>query len=321
MPAQIYRIRDVGRLQKRSRRIRESGGPWFDAERQECLQLKTRIEGWIEQQSGSVLCRRGRRVDHLSRVRFRLLCLANRLVLNYRIRGVDFRARVLRATRDDLGHIVLHTHLAGQTEIFEIRTVFDTFVPRPLQETRNSLQKIVEHLIGRNFPKAQILRSVVSQDLEHSLSGRYVRLQFRAGNSRWVAIACGPSESQATIDGVLGSGVLWRDLLRQRGLAGQDSLVILAPREKLLTLRSRLAWISGAGNDIQLMGMDCDSETLTPIDLSDCGNVDTAFTHVQTFLEGNREVDDERVQRVLALAPGRVTCSRLETGNKVVFRI
>src|SRR6185295_10885396 len=147
--------------------------------------------------------------------------------------------------------------------------------------------------------KAQILKSTVSSDLEHSLSGRYVRLQFRSGDSRWVAIAAGPEENQATIDGLLSNGLLWRCFLRDRGLAGQDKLLLLGPSDKLLVLKSRLAWISGTSRDIRLMAMGSDTETLTWVDLSDCGNLDTALTRVQTFSDSKSVDDDERVQKVL----------------------
>src|SRR6187431_362495 len=98
MPVRSYKIRDAYQQTGRSRHIRESGGRWCDAERQERLQLKVRIEGWIEQQTNPVLYRQGRRVDPLSQVRFKLDCVVKTLVLNCRIRGMNLRARVLQAS-------------------------------------------------------------------------------------------------------------------------------------------------------------------------------------------------------------------------------
>jgi hypothetical protein len=322
MTAQPYRIRDAYRRPGWSRRIRESGERfWCDPERQERLQLKARIEGWIEQQTDPVLYRQGRRVDQLNQVRFSLDCIVKNLVLNCRIQGTNLRARVLEATQDDFGAVGLQAEFRGRMEIFEIRPALETLISRPLEETRSDFQQTVENLIFRNFPKAQILKSAVSTDLEHSLSGKHVRLQFRAGNSGWVAIAAGPRENQAAIDGILSNGLLWRGFLRQRGLAGQDKLLLLAPWNKLLVLKSRLGWISGAGRDIQLMAMDSETETLTSVDLRDCGNLDTALTQVQTFSDGKSLDDDERARRVLGLAPEQITGSRSENGNSVAFRI
>ena len=177
MPAHPYRIRDAYRRPGWSLRIRESGGRfWCDAERQERLELKARIEGWIEQQTDPVLYRQGRRVDRLSQVRFSLDCIVKNLVLNCLIQGTNLHARVLRATQDDFGTVALQAQLPGKMEIFEIRPALETLISRPLQETRSDFQQTVENLIRRNFPKAQILKSTVSPDLEHSLSGKYVRL-------------------------------------------------------------------------------------------------------------------------------------------------
>ena len=120
---------------------------------------------------------------------------------------------------------------------------------------------------------------------------------------------------------MLSNGLLWRGFLEQRGLAGRDKLLLLAPSNKLLVLKSRLGWISGAGRNIQLMAMDAEAETLTPVDLRDCGNLDTALTQVQTLFNGKSLGDDEHVRRVLGLAPEQITWSRSENSNSVVFRI
>jgi len=321
MSAQSYKIRDPYRLPRWSRRIRESGGMWCDAERQERLQLKARIESWIEQQSEPVLYLQGRRVDRLNQVRFKLDCVVKSLVLNCRNRGMNLRARVLQASQDDFGTVALRTELWGRIEVIEIRPALETPVRRPLLETRTGFQRTVENLIRRSFPAAQILKSTVASDLEHSLSGKYVRLQFRSEGSGWVVIAAGPHENQATVDGLLSSGLLWRGFLRERGLAGQDKLLLLGPSNKLLVLKSRLAWISGAGRDIQLMAVDSEAETLTAVELGDCGNLDTALTQVQTFSDGRGVHDDERVRRVLGLAPEQITWSRSGNGKSVAFRI
>lgn len=321
MTARVYKICDAHRRPHWSRRIRESRPSWCDAERQERLQLKARIEGWIEHQADPVLYRQGRRVDRLNQLRFSLDCIVKNLVLNCRINGTSVRARVLHATQDDFGAVALQAELSGRPEILEIRPALETLIPRPLQESRRHLQGTVESLVRRNFPKAQILKSVVSTDLEHSLSGKYVRLQFRSGNSCWVAIAAGPQENQATIDGLLSNGLLWRDYLRQRGLARQDRLLLLGPSNKLLVLKSRLAWIAGTRHDLQLMAMDSETETLTSVDVADCGNLDTALTQVHRFSDGKSFDDDGRVRRLLSLAPDQITWSRSENGKRVAFRI
>ncbi|MCI0722212.1 MAG: hypothetical protein L0338_25055 [Acidobacteria bacterium] len=323
MPSQACRKRyAIRRRLGWLRRVRETGGkPWLDDEQQERLKLKARIEEWIQQQPEPVLYRQGRRVDLLKHLRLTLDCISRDLILTCRTRTTRVRGRVVQATQDEFGTVALRTQLLGITEIFEIRPAQETAGLRPFQEARGDFQKTVERLIGKNFPKARILSSVVSPDLEHSLSGKYVRLHFQSGRSRWLAIAASPQEDQAAIDGLLSSGLLWRDFLKEHGSTGEGKLLLLAPRGKLLVLKSRLGWIRGAGGQIHLMEMDSEKEALTFVDLSDCGNLDTALTQVQTFSGTRGLADDERVQRLLALAPEHITWVRRGNGNTVGFRI
>jgi hypothetical protein len=67
------------------------------------------------------------------------------------------------------------------------------------------------------------------------------------------------------------------------------------------------------------MVMDSETETLTPVDLWDCGNLDTALTQVQTISDGKSLDDDERVRRVLSLAPEQITWSRSENATPLRF--
>jgi len=321
MAAQGYRIPSrIG--PRRSRQVREThGGFWFDCERQERVRLKTRIEQWIQELTDPVLYRQGRRLDRLQELRFRLDCMARSLVLNCRVQGTHIAARVLCASQDGFGSVALQVQFGRRIEIFEIRPAPEVVVSRPHQETRRDFQQTVENLIRKSFSKAQILRSAMGTDLEYSLSGKYVRVDFRFGNLRWLAIAAGPQETQATIDGLLSAALLWRDLLRQQGLVGPAKLLLLAPWNKLLVLKSRLGWIRGAGRDLQLAAFDLEMETLTLTDLEDCGNLDTALTQVQTSPDGLMLNDNQCVRRVVGLAPGLITWSCSGKSRTVTFRI
>ncbi|MBM3800714.1 MAG: hypothetical protein FJW26_00215 [Acidimicrobiia bacterium] len=319
--ANRYRIREAAsRGQGWRCRIRESAGDFgSEGERLERLRLKAEIEQWIAQQVDPVIYRQGRRIGPLAKAHFSLDCMARCLLLRCRMRGSELRAPVLRAVRDQYGAVVLHTRLARETEILEIRPANESLAQCPLEETRRQFQTEVGRLIKRHFPGSQVLKSTLSSDLEHSLSGKYVRVQLRARGVDWLAIAVGPEETQATIDGVLGNGLLWRDLLRQRGLALRDKLAILAPEGKLLVLKSRLGWIRGAGRDIQLFSIEPGCRMLRLADLADCGNLNTAVTQVETLLDFGEVHDDPRVPRLLGLAPGQIAFSR--TGNTLVFRL
>jgi hypothetical protein len=68
-----------------------------------------------------------------------------------------------------------------------------------------------------------------------------------------------------------------------------------------------------------LFSIDSGFRALSQADLADCGNLDTAITRVQTLLDLGDLHGDQRVQRLLGLAPGQIACSR--TGNSLAFRL
>jgi hypothetical protein len=151
---------------------------------------------------------------------------------------------------------------------------------RSMKVFRHQFQEALANLIKHNFPRVSILKSNSYSNLAYPLSGKYVRVIFNSGASQWHAIAAGPHESQANIDGLLSHGLLWREYVRERKPAKPVKLILIAPAGKALVLWSRLAWVSGAGRQILLMEMDVAQSSLRYVELSDCGNLDTALTRV-----------------------------------------
>ena len=160
---------------------------------------------------------------------------------------------------------------------------------RSMRAMRHQFQEALVNLIKHNFPRASILKSNTYSNLAYPLSGKYVRVIFNSGTSQWHAIAAGPHESQPNIDGLLSHGLLWREYVRERKPAKPVKLILIAPAGKALVLQSRLAWISGAGRQVLLMEMDVAQASLRYVELSDCGNLDTALTrvhHTRSFTGG-----------------------------------
>ncbi len=160
---------------------------------------------------------------------------------------------------------------------------------RSMRAMRHQFQEALVDLIKHNFPRASILKSNTYSNLAYPLSGKYVRVIFNSGTSQWHAIAAGPHESQANIDGLLSHGLLWREYVRERKPAKPVKLILIAPAGKALILGSRLVWISGAARQILLMEMDLAQSSLRYVELSDCGNLDTALTrvhHTRSLTEG-----------------------------------
>jgi hypothetical protein len=67
--------------------------------------------------------------------------------------------------------------------------------------------------LRRQYPQWNIAELTSAADLEHSLSPSYPRALLKKGSTAWAAIA---SPHGASVDGVLGFGLVWLDYLRRR---------------------------------------------------------------------------------------------------------
>jgi hypothetical protein len=253
----------------------------------------------------------GRRLGTLSTIGFGLSCSPTHLILSFRLASKRVRRRVIEALQDSFGALTIKTECLGRLEIMEVRPRPESALP--LKTWRRDFQKLVEAALLKNFSKAAILHSVVHSDLEHSLSGKYVRLRFRSGSSEWHALAVSPWEDQATIDGILSSGLLWRGFLQQETVRAVDRLLLIVPAEKARVLQSRLAWIRGAGRRIHLMVMEPEQRALSFVDLRDCGNLDTALTQVESLgrllRKAPSQVNDRPSEHLLETLILRDICS------------
>lgn len=264
-------------------RVRENvAGSWADSRQREAARLKAAIEAELWKLHHPQLFVNGRRIDDVDKAGLALSCAAGRVTASFRLASTVVRRRVVAMSRDSFGALALRTEAHGGSELIELRPGSESPSSGSLKELRRQFQVSVETLIARAFPRTTMLRSVVYSDLARSLSGKYVRLRFRSGASEWQALAVSPWEEAAAIDGILSSGLLWRDYLQGKDLGRCERLLLIAPSDKLLVLKSRLAWIRGAGRKIHLMGMELEKGALSFVDLGDCGNLDTALTQVQT---------------------------------------
>lgn len=301
----------------RRRGVRESGEPWRLVS-QEISELKARIEEWLAALQEPGLYLRGRRIGSLNDLELSFES-GRHLVVRYRTGGRQVRRRIIDASRSESGAVILQAAFLRREEPIEIRAAEAARPRQRLRAGRLHFQRMIEWIIARNFPRTRILASAVSTDLEHSISGKYVRITFLSGRSRWHAAAVSPWEDQATVDGLLSTALLWRDFLQRGNAARAEKLLLIAPAGKSLVLRSRMGWIAGAGRQIHLMEMDGDRESLVFVDPGDSGNLDTSLTQVQVPSDCAQALSDERAQRLVRLAADEI--NPVIRANHVAFRI
>jgi hypothetical protein len=142
-----------------------------------------------------------------------------------------------------------------------------------------------------------------------------------SGRHLWAALAVSPLEDQSTVDGILSSGLIWMEYLKQHHRPAPSRLLLLVPRDRGQVLRSRLKWIRGSGQELFLLEMDVDRESLAYVDLSDSGNVDTLLTRVSTFRSREDWSRKEEFRRLVNLSPEHIEPIYRPDSNSVSFRV
>lgn len=83
-----------------------------------------------------------------------------------------------------------------------------------------------------------------SPDLEHSLSGLYVRGTMHEGGRGWALLVAGPSEAD-TVENILAFGILWLDWCRNHSdKRAVEGLRLFAPEGTTRALRERALALS-----------------------------------------------------------------------------
>ncbi len=304
------------------RRIREDARPpSLTPEQRELQQLKTDIEKFVLSLDEPALYQDDQKLGLLDDLGFSLGCLGNRLLLTFQLQFKRVTRRILDIRTTERRSLEIQAQHFTASETFVIQPNQDTVPLKHFKQSRKKFQKYLEGLILRNFPKAKISHSTLHTNLEHSLSGRFVRLRFSSGRSQWAALAVNPSEEQATVDAILSNGIIWREYSKSLQAGSVGKLLLLVPANRLLVLKSRLGWIRGAGQEIHLMEMECERDALAFCDLTDSGNIDTMLSKVHILDSKQNYTRNPLYQRVINMAPHHIE-TRLRSGSNILsFRI
>jgi hypothetical protein len=300
-----------------SRRVRESKRPDYDPNDQSGL-FEAEIERFASSLITPVLYQNGSRIGTLEDLDLRIEPGNRGPILSFQFISRRVRRKILDIVRRDYLLEIQVEHF-NQKETFEIRELREVPSFGFAKNSRKSFQQCLEGMILRNFPEIRILRSVVHSDLEHSLSGRYVRMLLRSAGQHWASLAVSPLEDQTTVDGLLSQGLIWLDYLRQHYQPSR--LLLLVPQGRGQVLKSRLKWIRGSSPKLFLLEIDVDRESLAYVDLSDSGNVDTGLTRILPFRTGQSFAQSEEFKRLLALSPRHVKPVYRPDSDRISFRV
>jgi hypothetical protein len=183
--------------------------------------------------------------------------------------------RVTRIVRDDPERLALEVARLGRARPMRMEFLAARRKPAAGRVTREQFRVRFHEMLAQQFPDENIVSLTAPSDLEHSLSGTYVRGLLRTASGTWAVLGAAPGENPAVYDGLLTFGLIWLDLARQSPRAGAVlGLRIFFPEGTGRATAHRLAALSPAVS-VQLCEYNCQSGRARTIDPLDIGNVDS----------------------------------------------
>jgi hypothetical protein len=227
--------------------------------------------------------------------------------------------RVLRVTAEASGRLGLEVARFGRTRSGSLEFVSAGRERDPGQIRREQFRARCGEILGHQFPDERISSLTCAADLEHSLSGNYVRGVLTSGTRAWAVLAAAPRESAATYDALLTFGILWLDRTQNSRLRGRiGGLRLLFPEGCGRVTAHRLQALSPS-TIVELYEYGTESRHVRRVDPHDAGNV-------KSWLAPRREIEailaqaNPAVERIRRLAPEAIETERIAGTSEVALR-
>jgi hypothetical protein len=214
--------------------------------------------------------------------------------------------RVLAITDDSDQRLALAVESFGRKKPERLEFIHVEFVRSARDLSREEFCARLQRILAEQFPDETLESLTAAADLEHSLSGNYVRGILRRGSLHWALLAVPTGQSADAIEHGLTFGLLWLERARQSPRRGTITGLRLIVRkgtggsiaQRLPALRPQLA--------IELYEQDPASETLERVDPAALTNMDS---HVVPYRETQLLLDQARpaLDSILALSPQNLT--------------
>ena len=171
---------------------------------------------------------------------------------------------------------------------------------------RHAFGERLRRILAEQFPDETVDSLTISADLEHSLSGNYVRAILRRGSAEWAVLGVADDESADTVENSLTFALLWLERARQSNrrhtIAG---LRLVLPKGGTRVVAQR----TGALHPqlaLELYERDPVREVLERLDPRAAGNIDSWIVpqrETQLLLERAQAA----LEPIIKLAPQAIT--------------
>ena len=141
--------------------------------------------------------------------------------------------------------------------------------------SREEYRERLGHLLAEQFPDETVESLVGSPDLEHSLSGNYIRGLLRRGSTHFAVLAVPEGESSDTVDNSLTFALLWQERARHSSRKGTISgLRVILPKGSPGVVAHRLKALTPQST-VELFEHDPLLNVLERVDARRAGNLNT----------------------------------------------
>jgi hypothetical protein len=250
----------------------------------------------------------GQLIAGLAGMQFEVRCQGQRTFLHLWSEDRNVARQVVRIAEKKSGQLTLEVQRFGRAKPATLEFVATERTRAPGRLTREKFLARFRQLLAEHFPDDEVETLTCSPDLEHSISGSYVRGVLRQGRRSWALMAASPDEDSATVDAILSYGLLWLDRTRERvrttagGLTAGLRLFLPEGRSGVTAHRFQAL---APGTNVELYEIGSTGRRAYPVDPRDIGNL-------ATWLTPRREVEEtlaqarETIDTVRKLAPEAV---------------
>ncbi|HMD39542.1 MAG TPA: hypothetical protein VKH15_09680 [Candidatus Acidoferrum sp.] len=284
----------------------------LSAELQACLKEFT-ADGAIE------IRENGGRLAPFSGLSWEVRGAAEKPLLHLWSENYNVTRRVLAITDHSDDRLALAVERFGRSKPDRLEFIRLEFERASRELSRQAFCDFLGHLLAERFPDESVESLTVSSDLEHSISGNYVRGLLRRGSSYIAVLAVPDGESADTAENSLTFALLWLERTRHSSKRGTVSAIrLILPKGGLRHVAPRAAALNPELS-IEFYERDPVRETLERVDPRHAGNLDSWLVphrETQALLDLSRASLDP----VVALSPRAIAVHPNVQSREVLLR-
>lgn len=227
--------------------------------------------------------------------------------------------RVLRIDAEEDGRLALEVTRFGRSRPDRLEFICADRAPERGHLRREQFRARFSEMLAQQFPDETISSLTSAPDLEHSLSGSYVRGISASRNQGMAIMAAAEAESSATYDALLTFGLLWLDHSRHRKLQKPiGGLRLFFPHGTGSVIAHRLKAIP-ISLVIELYEYHSTTGETRRVDPQDCGNIKTWLIPRREFERALAQAQ-EAIAPVCRLKPAAITTELIPGTSEVGLR-